>query len=202
MVGQLQSSGYFPSGVNPLTIDTLNTPENGQGGNLRGVELSASLPGDLLSEVTRDFGLQVSLALTDSSITVYDPPSGSNSTIPTIGLGNIPLPGLSKTVWNATFFYEHAGFSARVSTRARSNYIGEITNFSNDRTFQYVKGNQITDFQTSYEWQEGKLKGLSALFQINNLTNEPYVSYQGIESRMMDYQTYGKQFFLGLNYKL
>ncbi len=202
MVGQLQSSGYFPSGVNPLTIGTLNTPENGQGGNLRGVELSASLPGDLLSEVTRDFGLQVSLALTDSSITVYDPPSGSNSTIPTNGLGNIPLPGLSKTVWNATFFYEHAGFSARVSTRARSNYIGEITNFSNDRTFQYVKGNQITDFQTSYEWQEGKLKGLSALFQINNLTNEPYVSYQGIESRMMDYQTYGKQFFLGLNYKL
>ena len=65
-----------------------------------------------------------------------------------------------------------------------------------------MKGNQITDFQTSYEWQEGKLKGLSALFQINNLTNEPYVSYQGIESRMMDYQTYGKQFFLGLNYKL
>jgi TonB-dependent receptor len=202
MVAELTAAGYFPEGVTPETIGTLNLPQNGEGGNLKGIELSASLPGDLLSEATRDFGLLLSVAQTESNIVVADPPGGSNSTIASNGLGNIPLPGLSKTVWNATFYFEHAGFSARIATRARSKYIGEITNFSNDRTFQYVKGNEITDFQTSYEWQEGKLKGLSVLFQINNMTNAPYVSYQTSEARMMDYQTYGKQFMFGVNYKL
>lgn len=199
MIAQL-GSGYFTGPVQ-FTTGSLSTPLNGEGGRLDGIELAASLPGDLLADAVRDFGLILSLAQTDSNITINDPPAGSNSTIVTNGLGNIPLPGLSKTVWNATFYYEHGGFSARVATRSRSKYIGEITNFSNDRTFQYVKGNVITDFQTGYEFQNGGARGLSILFQVNNLTNEPYVSYQGSESRMMDYQTYGKQLFLGLNYK-
>ncbi|MBS0395231.1 MAG: TonB-dependent receptor [Proteobacteria bacterium] len=201
LIAQL-GPNYFPPGTTPPTVGGLNMPLNGSGGRLDGIELSASLPGDLLSEATRDFGLLLSIAQTDSNITAFDPPAGSNSTIATNGLGTIPLPGLSKTVWNATLYYERAGFSTRIATRARSKYIGEITNFSNDRTFQYVKGNQITDFQMSYEWQDGPVKGLMILFQINNLTNEPYVSYQGSESRVMDYQTYGKQFLLGVNYKL
>ena len=199
LIAQL-GSGYFAGPVQ-YTTGSLNTPLNGEGGRLDGIELTASLPGDLLGDAVRDFGLILGLAQTDSNVVVYDPPSGSNSTTSTNGLGNIPLPGLSKTVWNATFYYEHAGFSARLASRSRSKYIGEITNFSNDRTFQYVKGNVITDFQTGYEFQDGAAKGLSVLFQVNNLTNEPYVAYQTIESRMMDYQTYGKQFFLGLNYK-
>ncbi|MFT3906571.1 MAG: TonB-dependent receptor [Steroidobacteraceae bacterium] len=199
MINEL-GSDYF-TGTVQYTTGSLSLPVNGSGGRLDGIELSASLPGDLLADAVRDFGLILSLAQTDSNIVINDPPAGSNSTIVTNGLGNIPLPGLSKTVWNATLYYEHGGFSARVATRARSKYIGEITNFSNDRTFQYVKGNMITDFQTGYEFQDGVVSGLSVLFQINNLTNEPYVSYQGTEARMMDYQTYGKQFFLGLNYK-
>lgn len=199
LIAQL-GPGYFTGPVQ-FTTGGLNTPLNGEGGRLDGIELSASLPGDLLGDAVRDFGLILSLAQTDSNIEVNDPPGGSNSTIATNGLGTIPLPGLSKTVWNATFYYEHGGFSARVATRSRSKYIGEITNFSNDRTFQYVKGNVITDFQTGYEFQNGSWKGLSVLFQVNNLTNEPYVAYQTTEARLMDYQTYGKQFFLGLNYK-
>ena len=199
MINEL-GAGYFTGPVQ-FTTGNLSTPLNGEGGKLYGMELSASLPGELLADAVRDFGLILSLAQTNSNIVVNDPPGGSNSTIATNGLGNIPLPGLSKTVWNATFYYEHGGFSARVATRSRSKYIGEITNFSNDRTFQYVKGNVITDFQTGYEFQDGAMKGLSVLLQVNNISNEPYVAYQTVESRMMDYQTYGKQFFLGLNYK-
>ena len=118
------------------------------------------------------------------------------------GLGTITLPGLSKTVWNATLFYERSGFSARIATRARSKYIGEVTNFANDRSFKFVKGDQITDLQTGYEFSAGSLKGLSALLQVNNLTNESYIAYSRIETRQQDYQTYGRQFLLGLNYKL
>ena len=87
------------------------------------------------------------------------------------------MPGLSETVWNATVYYENAGFSARVGTRARSEYIGEVTNFANDRALKYVKGDQITDAQVGYEFGTGRLQGLSILFQVNNLTNEPYIAY-------------------------
>ncbi len=185
-----------------FTTGSLSQPENGSGGKLKGVELSLSLPGEMLGDPLRGFGALFSISATSSNITIFDPPSGSNSLITTNGLGNIPLPGLSKVVWNTTFYYENNGFAARIATNARSKYIGEITNFSNDRTFQYVKGNQITDLQLSYEFQESYLKGFQVLFQVNNLTNEPYVSYQQSEARVMDYQTYGKQFLFGFNYKL
>jgi len=197
------ATGHYAANCpNISTVGSLQQPENGSGGKLKGVEFSLSLPGEMLGETLRGFGALFSLSQTSSNIQVFDPPGGSNSLISTNGLGNIPLPGLSKTVWNATFYYENNGFAVRIATNARSKYIGEITNFSNDRTFQYVKGNQITDFQTSYEWQEGRMKGVMVLFQINNLTNEPYVSYQQTQSRIIDYQTYGKQFLLGFNYKI
>ena len=194
--------GYFNGGVTPVLIGGLKQPLNGSGGRLSGIELSLSLPGEMLGESLRDFGALLSFSQTSSNITVNDPPGGSNSLIATNGLGIIPLPGLSKTVWNATVYYEREGWSARIATRSRSKYIGEITNFSNDRTFQYVKGDQITDFQAGYEWQGGLLKGFTLLFQVNNLTNAPYVSYQTSEARIIDYQTYGKQFLFGINYKL
>ena len=39
------------------------------------------------------------------------------------------------------------------------------------------------------------------LFQINNLTNEPYVAYSQDKTRVLDYQEYGTQYLLGLNYR-
>jgi len=193
---------YFPPGVTPTVTGPLSQPLNGKGGKLKGVELTLSLPGEMLSDTLKGFGTVLSLSQTDSTITIFDPPSGSNSIISTTGLGNIPLPGLSKTVWNATFYYENGGFAARVATRARSKYIGEITNFANDRSFRFVKGDQITDFQTSYEWDSGLLKGFQVLFQVNNLTDAPYVAYAQTESRLIDYQRYGRQFLFGANYRI
>ena len=202
LAGCPDATGHYAANCPPIqTTGSLSQPLNGTGGKLKGVEFSLSLPGEMLGETLRGWGTLLSLSQTSSNIEINDPPGGSNSLISTNGLGIIPLPGLSKTVWNATVYYESNGFSARLATNARSKYIGEITNFSNDRTFQYVKGNQITDFQTSYEWQEGRMKNFMILFQINNLTNEPYVSYQQSEARVIDYQTYGKQFLLGFNYK-
>ena len=129
----------------------------------------------MFTDVLEGFGAILSLSKTESSITIQDPPgsdfvSGNN-------LGTIPLPGLSETVWNATLYYERGGFSARVATRARSEYIGEVTNFANDRALKYVKGDEITDAQLGYEFGAGRMEGLSILFQVNNLTNEPYIAY-------------------------
>jgi iron complex outermembrane recepter protein len=177
----------------------LSGPVNGNGGTLKGMELSASLPGDMISDALRHFGTILSLAQTDSNITIKD--AGGTNVISGNNLGTIPLPGLSKTVWSATFYYENSGFSARVSTRARSKYIGEVTNFANDRAFKFVHGDQITDFQTGYEFGD-RLQGLSLLFQINNMFNSPYIAYQRSESQQIDFQLYGRQFLFGVNYRI
>ena len=180
-------------------IGLLSGPVNGQGGNLKGIELTASLPGDMISDALRNFGTILSIAQTDSNITVQD--AGGTNVISGNNLGNIPLPGLSKTVWSATFYYENAGFSTRISTRARSKYIGEVTNFANDRAFKFIHGDQITDFQTGYEFGD-RLHGLSVLFQINNMFNSPYIAYQRSESQQIDFQLYGRQFLFGVNYRI
>ena len=191
---------YFQPGVTPVTTGKFTRPLNGKGGNLKGIELSTSLTGDLLAPALSGFGVILSYAHTESSITIQDPPG--NNFITGNGLGEIPLPGLSEDVWSATLYYENYGFSARIGTRARSKYIGEVTNFANDRALKYVKGDQITDAQIGYEFGPGRLQGLSLLFQINNLTDEPYIAYAVTETRQQDFQEYGRQILLGVNYKL
>ncbi len=191
---------YFQPGVTPVSTGKFTRPLNGKGGNLKGIELATSLTGDLIGDALSGFGLILSYAHTESSITIQDPPG--NNFITGNGLGTIPLPGLSEDVWSATLYYENAGFSARVGTRARSKYIGEVTNFANDRALKYVKGDQITDAQLGYEFGPGRLQGLSLLFQVNNLTDEPYVAYAVTETRQQDFQEYGRQFLIGVNYKL
>jgi TonB-dependent receptor len=172
----------------------LTIPLNGAGGRLDGVELTASLPLDLMTDVLNGFGVILSVSQTDSSVTV----KGSASGIPS---SSIPLPGLSKTVWSAAGYYEKYGFSARIATRYRSNYIGEIDDFSGSRALEYVRHEQITDFQTGYEFQQGPVKGFSILFQVNNLTNTPFIDYSGNVSRIRDYETFGRDFFFGFNYR-
>jgi iron complex outermembrane recepter protein len=192
--------GFFAPGVTPATIGTFTQPVNGSGGDLKGLELSVSLPGEMFTDALSGFGTILSFSRTSSGITIKDPPG--NNFLTGNNLGTIPLPGLSKSVWNATVYYERAGFSARVATRARSKYIGEVTNFANDRSFKYVKGDEITDAQIGYEFSEGRLNGISVLFQVNNLTNEPYIAYAVSETRQQDFQEYGRQFLLGVNYRL
>jgi outer membrane receptor protein involved in Fe transport len=115
---------------------------------------------------------------------------------------HIPLPGLSQDVWNATLYYENYGFAARIATRYRSEYIGEVTNFANERGLRYVDADMITDAQVCYTFGNGgMLNNLQLLFQVNNLTNEPYIAYSVDKQRLLDFQEYGTQYLLGANYR-
>ena len=98
-------------------------------------------------------------------------------------------------------YYEKYGFSARVATRYRSDYIGEIDDFAGDRALEYVRHEQITDFQAGYEFKQGSLKGLMLLFQVNNLSNAPFIDYSANKTRVRDYETFGRDIFYGFNYK-
>ena len=183
----------FQPGVTPLTTGDFTRPVNGSGGYVQGLELSTSVPFNMFSDNLDGFGAQFSYSYTDSDISI-------EGSVSSVSIDSIPLPGLSEDVWNLTLYYENYGFAARINTRFRSEYIGEVTNFANDRGFRFVDSDQITDAQFSYSFDGDRFDGLQVLFQINNLTNEPYIAYSQEETRVLDYQEYGTQYLLGLNY--
>ncbi|MBO9878827.1 TonB-dependent receptor [Xanthomonas sp. D-99] len=192
-------AGYVPPpGSAPvLTTGTFSAPFNGKGGTLRGVELTASLPLELIFAPLQGFGIQASATFNDSDVKIRDPESASS-----VGDGEISLPGLSKRVYNLTAYYEHKGFEARVSQRRRSDFIGEIGNFNGNRTLRYVVGENITDAQISYNFSEASsLSGLTLLLQASNLSNSPYRTYAETKDRPLEYIEWGGAFVLGVNYK-
>ncbi|MCL1500424.1 TonB-dependent receptor [Xanthomonas nasturtii] len=192
-------AGYVPPpGSAPvLTTGTFSAPFNGKGGTLRGVELTASLPLDLVFATLEGFGIQASATFNDSDVKIRDPESASS-----VGDGEISLPGLSKRVYNLTAYYEHKGFEARVSQRRRSDFIGEIGNFNGNRTLRYVVGENITDAQISYNFSDASsLSGLTLLLQASNLSNSPYRTYAETKDRPLEYIEWGRTFVLGVNYK-
>ncbi|MBV6797362.1 TonB-dependent receptor [Xanthomonas euvesicatoria] len=192
-------AGYVPPpGSAPvLTTGTFSAPFNGKGGTLRGVELTASLPLDLIFAPLEGFGIQASATFNDSDVKIRDPESASS-----VGDGEISLPGLSKRVYNLTAYYEHKGFEARVSQRRRSDFIGEIGNFNGNRTLRYVVGENITDAQIGYNFSEASsLSGLTLLLQASNLSNSPYRTYAETKDRPLEYIEWGRTFVLGANYK-
>lgn len=185
---------YFQPGVVPQTTGNFSLPVNGDGGYLFGLEFAVSVPFEMFADALDGFGAIFSYSYTDSDIEI-------EGSISSVANQNIPLPGLSEDVWNATLYYEKYGFGARIATRYRSEYIGEVTNFANDRALRFVDSDMITDAQISYLFSEGMLDGLQLLFQVNNLTNEPYIAYSEDKQRLLDYQEYGTQYLFGVNYK-
>jgi len=176
------------------TVGNFTLPQNGQGGRVDGIEFAFSVPGELFWDPLEGFGVSGSISETESNITIPGSVAGLASS-------NVTLPGLSKTVWQATVYYERAGFSARLATTYRSNYIGEITDYAGDRALEYVRHEQISAFQTGYDFQDGPMKGFGLVFQVDNLTNTPFIDYASVESRVRDYETYGRVYFLGAKYK-
>jgi iron complex outermembrane receptor protein len=199
---------YVTPGVTPLPtsgpfqdspLGLLTQPVNGSGGTLTGLEFAASMPFNLLTPALDGFGAFASYANTTSSVSL--PTTGFN-TNGEIATPVIPLPGLSKEVYNIGVYFEKWGFSARVAQRSRSDFIGDVTNIFGDRSLTYVKGERVIDLQLGYEVQSGPAKGLSILFQASNLNNAPYIRYRDTPSNQIENTKYGKTYLFGLNYKL
>lgn len=169
---------------------------NGKGGRLSGFEVSFALSGDMISDYLEGFGVTGNLSYTDSSIK-RDPsdPKG-------------PLEGLSKLVNNVTVYYEVGGFSIRLNDSYRSKFLGEVVGFGATSELTMIRPQSWLDGQIGYEFREGDMKGLSLLFQVNNILNQAQISYLRNSNdindarQVHDYQKYGTTFLFGATYKL
>ncbi len=182
----------LPAIIDPvLDQGFVSAPDNGDGGWIRGVELSASIPFDLMTASLKDFGAIISASYTDSEVK-----ETSDST-------PLELPGLSETVVNTTVYYENdAGFQARVSARYRDEYLAEAFAIGLSRQLTTADAETIIDAQLSYNLSNFGLDGLSIYLQGYNLTNEPFVQYlDGDTAKIKNYHTYGRSYLLGFNYR-
>jgi len=184
----------FPAPVPPGTpigtnLGFINTPINGQGGDIQGVELAVQFSGDLISEAIRDFGIVANYSHTTSSVKAD-------------GVNEIKIPGLSEDVANVTGYYENENFSVRVSNRYRSEFLGEVAGFGGDRNFRTIQDESVLDAQIGYVFT-GRLEGLTLMLQGFNLTDEPLGSFDNEDERFVrDNQRYGRSYMIGVSYRV
>jgi iron complex outermembrane recepter protein len=199
----------IPRGVIISPIGQIDFPANGKGGEIKGIEISGALEFGKIAEALDGFGVQGSYSYTKSSLRPLAlKTDGSNAK----DVAATRIPGLSGTVYNVQGYYEKRGFEARVNYRWRSGFKGEVTQLFATRGVTEILAESKVDAQIGYTFQESsRLAGFGILLQANNLTNSAYQTRQGTDGSgaktsdgtflPQDYETYGRQFLFGINYK-
>ena len=195
-------AGFTSAATQPLsTIGTFTTPENSSGGRIQGYELALALEGNLFASALDGFGLLSNFAYTNNFI-----PNGLLGQVPG---GPTTFPGFSKKVGAATLYYDKYGVQVRVAWTYRSSFTGEVLANFDQLGYTEIATERTVNFQAGYEFRTGKIQGLSILLQINNLTDSPYRTVaittlaNGAPSRTPhEYDTFGRTYLVGFNYKL
>lgn len=164
---------------------------NGEGGYIRGVELAYTQTFGFLPEPFNGLGFTGNVSYTESELknSFLAVQSGTET--------STPLPGLSKVVWSLAVFYDYEDlFSTRVNVRYRDDYVGDqVAVGQNQQAF--FKEELIVDYQASYQITDT----IQGVFSVNNLTDEPNISYFGEQYLTGTLQYFGRQFYLGVNAK-
>ncbi|WP_337842860.1 TonB-dependent receptor [Rheinheimera sp.] len=176
---------HIGSATEPVTIDGVlyqfTGPINGDGGQIKGIELMYQRALDMLPEPFDGLGFYANYSLTDSNVYEFVPADNP-----------MPLGGLSKHVGSLTLWYYKAGYDAKLSYNYRSanTRVGSWTPTEITR----ADAEATLDASLSYEVTEN----FKVMLQGQNLTNEPAVTYfDNDPSRPANYTEWGRRFLLG-----
>jgi iron complex outermembrane receptor protein len=200
-------TGYpYTSASAPLIYQGYTSQEqNGQGGNVSGLEGTLELDGSLFtSGFLSGFGVELNGLLVDSNIKPWGPTNPS-----------APLPDMAKKSANFTLFYEGKGaldgFTARVSVHYQGETREYIVQFGaptpqnfgtpGDGYSEEVPYHSI-EAQLKYEFKSGFAKGFTVYLEGWNLNNAPLINYNNGDSRQLEnWQKYGATYRSGISYK-
>jgi iron complex outermembrane recepter protein len=185
-----------PAKADP-TQGVLTKPINGTGGKISGIEVSVNLPFSLLTPSLDGFGFFVSYSNTNSKLDLAS--AGFNTQ--DVSGKSIPLPGLSRKVTNGKIYYEKNGVQLGVAVRDRSDFLGEISDFQDNKQYTFIKAEAIVDVQAGYELQSGPLKGLAVQFTGQNMTKARFERFNGDRDSVTESIRPGKTYALGVSYK-
>jgi iron complex outermembrane receptor protein len=185
---QTSAQGTPPNAPPATFLGRLDIRQDGLTGFVRGYELQASVPFDIIDEVLDGFGLVASATFMDGELS-----DGGR------------VPGLSEEIYTLTAYYERAGFEVRVSGTKRDQFATETRGISLSLAPTVDQGSELWDAQIGYDFSESgidALDGLRVSLQGQNLTDEKTIQNNPADSRQVtQYQSFGRNFLLGLNYK-
>jgi len=163
---------------------TLAGPVNGNEGELSGIELNfIGQATDLLPAPFDGFGVSANLTVLDSS---FDTLSGNS----------FSLPGTSDVIYNASLFYEKAGFSARVNYQYRDAWLSTT---ENDSLAEYWDEQERVDASLRYVLPVTPGgAGVTLFANANNLTDAIDVRYAGTRATPNQVEGYGRRFLFGI----
>jgi iron complex outermembrane receptor protein len=189
------AAGFLVPDINPLTGNQVipvgvyeTAVNNDKGGYIQGIELGYTQTFDFLPGIWSGLGMNASYSHTDSNVERTNNLGGESK--------DIGMPGLSPNNFSATVFYDYENFSTRVNYRYREAFVANQVAVETQEVFYADEA--VVDFQASYKLDNG----LEFVFQANNLTDEPSKTYFGTEAQTGSIQYFGRQYFLGVNYRM
>ncbi|MEM7282532.1 MAG: hypothetical protein AAF438_12990 [Pseudomonadota bacterium] len=168
-------------------LGLVDAKEDGLEGFVRGYEIQANVPFHMFAEALDGFGIVASAALYDGSLD-----DGTN------------VPGLSEENYQSTVYYERGGFQARVSWTKRDRFQTEVRGLSLALVETFDQGAELIDAQIGYDFGLGgfeRLDGLYISLQGQNLTDEDTLQTNDDVREVTQFQSFGANYILNVNYK-
>ena len=168
-------------------VFSVTSQVNGPSAEVRGLELAWQYSlGD------SGFGFQANATFVGT-----DKPYDSHN----LSISRFAVTGLANS-YNFIPFYEKYGFQARLAINHRAEYLNSFGQLQNNSAFgtepTFVNAGTYVDFSTSYQFN----KHLNLYFTGLNLSNQIYSTHGRFSEQLLDVVDTGRQFTLGVHYKL
>lgn len=135
-----------PEGAQGCDVVVVNQNRNGQGGFVRGLEVSLQHNFTWAPSFLRNVGIAANYTFASSETdeqTIIDPDGSVVAFFPAL-----PLVGTSKHTFNTTLFYESEKFLLRLAYNNRSDYL--INRAERDGTANWIEGADSLDLSAEY----------------------------------------------------
>ncbi|MDQ8193985.1 TonB-dependent receptor [Coraliomargarita sp. SDUM461004] len=167
--------------------DEVTTFENGESGDILGVELSYSKQLDFLPGAFRGLSVQANLTLTDSEADAQRPDGGE--------MAQISFLRQSDMIGNLSLAWEYDRYYLRISGSYRDDYLDEL----GEESYQ---DRYVDDFfQVDLYGSIRLYNGVSVFAEVNNLFNEPLRAYWGESGRLAQHEEYGVSGSVGVKWR-
>ncbi|MDG1121465.1 MAG: TonB-dependent receptor [Glaciecola sp.] len=171
--------------VTPPDFGAYSFFEDGLKGEVKGLEVTANIPLNMLADQLDGFGVAASMTLIDAKLD-----NGAS------------IPGQSDSVYSLTAYYAMDGFEVRVAATDRDGFTTYERGGSNKIAEASRDGVSLIDAQISYDFSEAgveSLKGLKVSLQGTNLTDEDESTRDGNGIVTVNRQ-FGPSYLLNVNY--
>ena len=188
----LAGTGQTRRGLDMDNFSEASTFENGEGGEITGLELAGSHRFYGLPGVWSGLLVNGNVTLTNSDATI----SGFNADTGQFEKRDIDMPRQSDMTGNLSVGYEDESLRLRLAGSYKSEYFLETGSPLDSNGDIYEADHFQLDFSSSYNLT----KELQINFDVVNINDRPYYAYQNKESFNAQHEEYGRTYRLGVTY--